>query len=174
MKKYFFPIGILMFVILLAMGITNYTQPSKPTEAKIIEGWKHIIFDPQGNSYYIKINSIVNDNQDGEILRFHATFQKLYSDKGREELIEAYKDQGIDISEMSKVDHEIDIYNFKDVNGDKFITGATSKFYTVDNIEIPSIEMIVKFDENSDLKPIPGKTIIEHLYDYAYTRVKKD
>ena len=173
MKKYIFPIGMLIFVILLSMGITHLTQSEKP-EPKIIEGWKHVTFDPLGNSYYIDPTSIVNDKQEDDVLRFHATFQKLYTDKGREKLIEAYKEQGADVEAMSKVDHEIDVYYFKDVNGYKYLIGATSQFYTAENLELPSIKMTVKFEENVELKPIPDKSTFDLLYDYAYTRVKKD
>ena len=173
MKKYIFPIGMLIFVIAVSVGITHLTQPSKP-EVKIMEGWKHITFDPQGNSYYIDPNSIVNDKQEDGVLRFHATFQKIYNDKGREKLIEAYKDQGADVEAMAKVDHEIDVYYFKDVNGYKFLTGAVSQFYNAENEELPSIKMSVQFEENADLKPIPDKSTFDLLYDYAYTRVKKD
>ncbi|MBR2180212.1 MAG: hypothetical protein IJ862_07465 [Selenomonadaceae bacterium] len=176
MKKYIFPIGVLIFVCVIGFVITHSTQPEKHNEVKIIEGWKHISFDQTGNSYYIDINTIVNDGYDSDKdeLLFHATFLKLYSDKGREELIQAYNNNGVDTAQMSEVDHEIDVMSFRDLKGDKYITGAECKFYNVDNVEIPSINMSVAFEQTDETRPIPPSSIGENLYDYAYNRVKKD
>ena len=177
MKKYIFPIGVLIFVSIIGFAITHMTQPNKPNEeVKYIEGWKHISFDQSGNSYYIDMNTITNDGYDSEKdeLLFHATFLKLYSDKGREELIKAYTDNNVDTSQMSEVDHEIDIMRFRDFDGNKYITGAECKFYNAENIELPSISMSVTFEQTQEAHPIPAKSIGENLYDYAYTRVKKD
>lgn len=174
MKKYIFPIGFLLFIIALVMIITHLTQPSKPTEPKIIAGWKHITFDQLGNSYYIDLDSIVNDGETDDELLFHATFQKLYSDKGREEMIKSYGDSGVDISEMESIDHEIDVMHFRDVDGIKFLLSANCKFYNKDGTELPSIEMAVVFDETNELKPIHSHSIGENLYDYAFNRVKKE
>ena len=170
MNKYIFPIGLLLFVIAVAMGITHFTQPEK-AQPKIMEGWKHISFDQTGNSYYIDPNSIVKDSQNEDELRFHATFYKIYSEKGFNALVNSYN---IDESKLSDFDHEIDIMYFRDFNGIKYITGATSKFYRKDGTEIPELEMKVSFDENIDTRPIPGKSIGENLFDYAYQRVKKE
>ena len=174
-NKYIFPIGVLLFVGIMGVLITHLTQPTKQNEVKIIEGWKHISFDQTGNSYYINMDSMVNDGYDddkGE-LRFHATFLKIYSDKGREELIKSYSSSGVDTSQMAAIDHEIDVMYFKDLNGVKYVTGAECKFYNSDNVELPSINMAVTF-EQSETHAIPAKSIGENLYDYAYNRVKKD
>ena len=176
MNKYIFPIGVLIFVCIVGFAITNTTQPDKQNEVKTIEGWKHIAFDQTGNSYYIDMNTIVNDGYDSDKdeLLFHATFYKLYSNKGREELIQAYKSNDVDIAQMSEVNHEIDILHFRDLNGTKYITAAECKFYNAENVEIPSINMSVTFEQNDESSPIPSSSIGENLYDYAYNRVKKD
>ena len=176
MKKYFFPVGVLIFVILMTIGITRLTQPSKPGDPKIIEGWKHITFDPQGNSYYINLDSITADSRDEDKneLKFHATFLKIYSDRGREELVKAYGDnEGIDTAAMNKVDHEIAVHYFRDYDGVKFLTASECKFYTVDEVELPTIEMKVSFEDDNGRHPIPSKGTIENLYDYAFNRVRK-
>ncbi len=168
MKKYIFPIGVLIFVAALAMLITHFTQGSKP-EPKIMEGWKHISFDQTGNSYYIDPQSIVNDGETDDELLFHATFYKIYSEKGRNEFIKSYN---VDENIFAKVDHEIDVMYFRDLDGIKFVTAADCKFFDVNENEIPELKINVKFDEKN--KPIPGKSIGENLYDYAYQRVKKN
>ena len=176
MKKYIFPVGMLIFVIALTMGITRLTQPERSTDPKIIAGWKHITFDQQGNSYYINVDSITADswNEDEDELKFHATFLKLYSDRGRKEMIKAYGDnEGVDVPAMEKVDHEIDVHYFRDLDGVKFLTSSECKFYTADNVELPTIEMKVSLDEDKGGRPIPSKGTIENLYDYAFNRVKK-
>ena len=170
MKKYIFPVGVLLFVVALVMGITHFTQPAKP-EPKIMAGWKHISFDQTGNSYYIDPNSISKDSQTEDELRFHATFYKIYSEKGLKELIQSYN---IDASKMSEFDHEIDEMYFRDFDGIKYITGAKCKFYKTDGTEISELAMAVSFDENINTRPIPGKSIGENLFDYAYQRVEKD
>ena len=176
MNKYIFPIGVLIFVCIAGFVITHSTQPEKQNEVKTIEGWKHISFDQTGNSYYIDINTIVNDgyDKDKDELIFHATFYKLYSDKGREELIKAYANNDADTSRMAEVDHEIDVMHFRDQGGDKYITGAECKFYNSENVEIPSINMSVTFNQDNEARPIPSNSIGENLYDYTYNRVKKD
>ena len=174
MNKYIFPIGVLVLVGIIGFAITHVTQPEKQNEVKVIEGWNHISFDQTGNSYYIDINTISNDGYDSEKdeLRFHATFLKLYSNKGREELIKAYSNNGVDTAQMSEIDHEIDILHFKDISGTKYVTGAEFKFYNADNVELPSINMSVTF-EQSETHAIPAKSIGENLHDYAYNRVKR-
>ncbi len=174
MKKYIFPIGCLLFVIVLVMVITNFTQSEKPGDPKIIPGWKHVTFDHMGNSYYIDPNSMVNDGQTGDELRFHATFQKFYSERGREEFAKAYSESITDMAVIESIDHEIDVLYFRDLDGIKFVTSANAKFYKADGTEIPALNMAVSFDEGKDFRPIPSKTIGERLYDYAYTRVSKD
>ena len=175
MKKYIFPIGVLILVAIIGFAIIHMTQPEKQNEVKYIEGWKHISFDQTGNSYYIDMNTIANDGYDNEKeeLLFHATFLKLYSNKGREELIKAYESNSVDTAQMSEVDHEIDVLHFRELSGTKYITGAECKFYNAENVELPSIKMSVTFDQ-SETHAIPASSIGENLYDYAYNRVKKD
>ncbi|MBR1728622.1 MAG: hypothetical protein IJ728_03755 [Selenomonadaceae bacterium] len=173
MKKYIFPIGFLLFVIAISMLISHFTQQAIPKEAKIIEGWKHITFDQMGNAYYINLDTIVNDGKTEDELKFHATFQKIYTDKGREALIAAYKDSGVDVSKIDQVDHEIDILHFRDWGGIKYLSGGNSKFFTADNVEIPELEMNVEYTQDNNQQPIPSKSIGENLYDYAFNRVKK-
>ena len=174
-NKYIFPFAVLIFVGVMGIIITHLTQPTKQNEAKFIEGWKHISFDQTGNSYYIDLNTIVNDGYDEtkDELQFHASFLKIYSDKGREELIKSYSSSGLDTSQMSAINHEIDVIHFKDISGNKYVTGAECKFYNAENVELSSINMAVTF-EQSETHVIPAKSIGENLYDYAYNRVKKD
>ena len=176
MNKYIFPIGVLIFVGIIGFAITHLTQPDKQNEIKYMEGWKHISFDQTGNSYYIDISTITNDgyDKDKDELRFHATFLKIYSDKGREEFIKAYSSSGLETTQMSAIDHEIDVMQFRDLNGIKYVTGAECKFYNAEDVELPSISMAVTFEESDEMHAIPGKSIGENLYDYAYNRVKKD
>ena len=173
MKKYIFPVGVLVFVILVSMSITHFTQKSVPKRPEYISGWKHVAFDQLGNSYYIDADSITLDSRDDVEMRFHAIYRKVYTDKGREAIAQSYVDSGVDMSEMANVDHEIDLMNFRDVNGIKFVTSANCKFYKADGTEIPTLEMNVEIDEKS-IHPIPEKSIGENLYDYAYTRVPKE
>ena len=160
---------MLIFVIVLVMGITHFTQPEK-TEPKIMAGWKHISFDQTGNSYYIDPHSIVKDSQTDDELLFHATFYKIYSEKGLKEFARSYN---IEESKIEQIDHEIDVMYFRDFDGNKFVKSANAKFYNVNNEEIPELEMNVTFDDKEN-KPIPGKSIGENLFDYAYQRVEKD
>ena len=175
MNKYIFPIAVLIFVSIAGFAITHLTQPAKQNEVKYIEGWKHISFDQTGNSYYIDTGTITNDGYDSEKgdLRFHATFLKVYSDKGREELIKSYSSSGLDTSQMAEIDHEIDVMHFREFNGDKYVTGAECKFYNAEDVELTSISMAVNFEESNEMRAIPGKSIGENLYDYTYNRVKK-
>ena len=174
LKKYIFPVCVLAFVIAITQAITHFTQnPAPEKEAAIIEGWKYITADNFGNSYYIDINSITEDKKEDSNVRFHAIYRKVYSDKGREGLAASYSESGIDISQMSNIDHEIQTIYFGDINGDKFVTKADCKFYKSDGSEIPSLEMNVTVDETT-MQPIPGKSMVEVLYDYAFTRLPKD
>ena len=160
---------MLLVIIAIVMGITHFTQPAKP-EPKIMAGWKHISFDQTGNSYYIDPHSIAKDGQNDDELLFHATFYKIYSEKGLKELAKSYN---IDEATVTQIDHEIDVMYFRDFDGIKFVKSANAKFYNANNEEIPALEMNVTFDDKEN-KPIPGKSIGENLFDYAYQRVEKD
>ena len=172
-KKYIFPVAFLIFVIGLTTLITKFTQPPTTNEPKFIEGWKHITFDQLGNSYYIDLDSITKDSQEDVNLFFHATYLKVYSDKGREAFIDSYSGFGVDIQEMQNIDHEIEVLHFKDFGGEKLVIKADCKFYRADDSEISALNMAVSTNENNSM-PIPGKTIGEHLYDYAFNRLPKE
>ncbi|MBR1396987.1 MAG: hypothetical protein IJ563_05590 [Selenomonadaceae bacterium] len=174
LKKYIFPFAMLIFVILLSMGITHITQPEKPPDAPIIAGWKHVASDRIGNEYYIDADSIVRDEAAEGELRFSAKYRKVYSDRGREALAQAYAGSGIDTAQMNDVDYEIDVMHFRDIDGEKFVTSTESTFYKSDDTEIPALRMSGTFDEGDYMHALPGKSVGELLYDYAYTRVNKD
>ena len=173
-KKYIFPVGMLLAVIAAAMIITHFTQEAVPTQAEQIDGWKHITFDQHGNSYYIDLKTIGRDESSDGNLNFHAVFRKVYSEQGRENLIKAYSDSGVDTSQMKDIDHELEFIKFRDINGYKFFVGAESTFYKADGSEIPALKMNVSVDNNGQPQAIPGKSIVENLFDYAFNRVKKD
>ena len=172
-KKYIFPIVFLAFIIAIIQLITSFTQSSTHNqEAKMIDGWKHITFDHIGNAYYIDISTITVDKRESGNLRFHAVYRKVYSDKGREAIAESYSGSGVDVSMMSDIDYELETVYFKDT-GDKYFTGADCKFYKADGTEIPALDMKVTVDE-STMEPIPGKSIVEILFDYAYSRLPEE
>ncbi|MBQ9480018.1 MAG: hypothetical protein IJ668_11070 [Selenomonadaceae bacterium] len=167
MKKYIFPVLMLLLVIGMVMGITHFTQKPEP-EPPFLDGWDYVTRDKYGNFYYTSLPTITFDGGTDIDFRFHALYRKLYSQVGREELRALFTNQPDEI--INAVAYELETIRFREKLDGKYIEGAERHFYRADDSEMTELTMNVSVEED---KPLPRSSVGENLYDFAYNRLKK-
>ena len=167
MKKYIFPVTVLMMEIGVVMTITHFTQKPLP-EPPYIEGWDFVTRDKFNNFYYASLPTITFDGGSDIDFRFHALYRKTYSQTGREELYALFSNQSEEL--LNSVDYELETIQFHEKLEGKYLEGAERHFYRADDSEIPELKMNVTVEED---KPLPRSSVGENLYDFAYNRLKR-
>ena len=167
MKKYIFPVTVLMMVIGVVMTITHFTQKPLP-EPPILDGWTFVTRDKYDNFYYTSLPTITFDGGTDIDFKFHALYRKTYSAVGQEELENLFSNQAPEL--IKEVTYELETIFFREKLDGKYIEGAERHFYRADDTEISELIMKVSVEED---KPLPRSSVGENLYDYAYNRLKK-
>ena len=129
--------------------------------------WVWVLSD-EDSTVYVDNNSIRRDyNYRGYV--FRAFIKWVYSDAGRNKMIEGWRSSGISLPrEIYNLSHDIKFFYFKEENGINCFDILSSVSYDRDGNTIP--EMSFSYSE-LQWRIIPPDTIVERMFDVIRARV---
>lgn len=123
--------------------------------------WEQIYLDDNDNMIYFDTSSVNVVARNGDDAVFNASFRMDYSERGRNALIDWYRNNSIMPKDISSLSYDVATINFKK-NGDKReYCIMTRKSYTADGRSLEDMHFV-----NSDPKweAIPSGSLVEVEY----------
>lgn len=131
------------------------------TATALAANWEQIYLDENDNLIYFDTNSVKVTTQNSAGAVFHASFRMEYSERGRNALIDWYRNNSIMPRNIESLSYDVAAINFRK-NGDaREYCIMTRKSYTATGATIVDMQYT---NPNPKWEPIPLNSLVEVEY----------
>lgn len=128
-------------------------------------GWEYIYTDDNDNEIYFDTDTVRVTQQLGDSATFTAQFRMNYSDKGRQALINWYRDYSIMPSDIQSLSYDVTTINFKKVGDKREYYIMERKSYTADGRLLADMHFV---NNNPTWQDIPVASVVDVEYYNAF------
>ncbi len=123
--------------------------------------WEQIYLDENDNLIYFDTESVKVVTRNGDDAVFNASFRMVYSERGRQALIDWYRDNSIMPTDIESLSYDVATVNFKKSGDKREYCIMTRKSYTEDGRSLEDMHFV---NPNPQWTAIPLSSLVEVEY----------
>lgn len=127
----------------------------------LAEGWEQVYLDENDNLIYFDPATVHIAAQNGDDAVFNASFRMVYSERGRQALIDWYRDNSIMPRDIDSLSYDVATINFKKVGDVREYCIMTRKSYSADGRSLEDMHFV---NPNPKWETIPVNSLVEVEY----------
>lgn len=127
----------------------------------LAEGWEQIYLDDNDNMIYFDTSSVNVVARNGDDVVFNASFRMVYSERGKQALIDWYRNNSIMPRNIESLSYDVATINFKKVGEAREYCIMTRKSYMADGRSLEDMHFV---NPNPKWEAIPSGSLVEVEY----------
>ena len=124
-------------------------------------GWEQIYMDENDNVIYFDTDTVNVVAKNGDDAVFNASFRMVYSERGKQALINWYRNNSIMPPDIERLSYDVATINFKKSGDIRDYCIMTRKSYAADGTSLEDMHFV---DANPVWKAIPIASVVEVEY----------
>ncbi|MCR5833856.1 MAG: hypothetical protein K6G55_04320 [Selenomonadaceae bacterium] len=142
--------------------LTTFMTVMLITVTAFANGWQQIYTDDSNNQIYFNPDSVQVTARDNDSATFSASFRMIYSNKGRDILIDWYRNNSVMPRDIESLAYDVAKINFRKDGDERYYCIESRISYRADGSEIKDMHYIA--EENPTWQPIQIGSVLDVEY----------